>query len=149
LPFFSIQLDDEGLKEKKKQKLMKAGFDARIRARREKAREKEEREAEEEKEVKERERDLLGWVDKTRKEQEVCQLAYIVLLDLRRHIIKVLIGRIKDRARRKAELSDRRSAASQARMKSIANLASDDRVSKKKRKGGTGKRSLPNLPQSF
>jgi hypothetical protein len=47
--------------------------------------------------------------------------------------------RIKDRARRKAALSDRKSAAAQARMKSIANLAADDRMPKKKRKGGGGK----------
>ena len=44
--------------------------------------------------------------------------------------------RIKDRTRRKAALNDRKSAASQARMKNIANLANDDRVPKKKRKGG-------------
>jgi hypothetical protein len=49
------------------------------------------------------------------------------------------MARIKDRARRKAALSDRKSAAAQARMKSIANLAADDRLSKKKRKGGGGK----------
>lgn len=46
------------------------------------------------------------------------------------------MNRIKDRARRRAALSDRKSAAAQARMKSIANLANDDRVPKKKRKGG-------------
>jgi actin-related protein 5 len=46
--------------------------------------------------------------------------------------------RIKERARRKAALGDRKSAAAQARMKSIANLAADDRVPKKKRKGGGG-----------
>lgn len=53
--------------------------------------------------------------------------------------LKALMGKIKDRARRKAALSDRKSAAAQARMKSIANLAADDRVPKKKRKGGGGK----------
>lgn len=52
---------------------------------------------------------------------------------------QVLMSRIKDRARRKAALSDRKSAAAQARMKSIANLAADDRISKKKRKGGGGR----------
>ena len=46
--------------------------------------------------------------------------------------------RIKERSRRKAALGDRKSAAAQARMKSIANLAADDRVPKKKRKGGGG-----------
>jgi len=46
--------------------------------------------------------------------------------------------RIKERNRRKAALGDRKSAASQARMKSIASLAADDRVGKKRRKGGGG-----------
>jgi hypothetical protein len=54
---------------------MKAGLDARLRAKREKEREKEEREAEEQKELEERETDLSGWVDKTRKEHEVCTMA--------------------------------------------------------------------------
>ena len=80
LPPFSIsqltscvpfQLDDEGLKEKKKQKLLKAGFEARARARREKDREREEREREEKKEEEERELDLVGWSKKMKQEQEV------------------------------------------------------------------------------
>lgn len=49
------------------------------------------------------------------------------------------MDRIKNRSRRKAALSDRKSAAAQARMKSIANLAADDRISKKKRKGVGGR----------
>jgi actin-related protein 5 len=65
-------LDEEGLKEKRKQKLMKAGFYARARAKREKEREREEKEAEEQKEVEEREANLSGWVCRTRKEHEVC-----------------------------------------------------------------------------
>lgn len=68
----SFQLDDEGLKEKKKQKLLKAGFEARARARREKDREREEREREEKKEEEERELDLVGWSKKMKQEQEVC-----------------------------------------------------------------------------
>ncbi|KAJ7924371.1 chromatin remodeling complex subunit [Mycena leptocephala] len=111
-------LDEDGLKEKKKQKLMKAGFEARARARREKEREREEREKEDRKEEEERQGDLGGWVRKMRSEQES------------------LMMRIKDRGRRKAALSDRKSAAAQARMKNIASLAADDRVPKKKRKGG-------------
>jgi actin-related protein 5 len=59
------------LREKKKQKLMKAGFDARLRVKREKEKEKEEREAEEKREEEERQLDLSAWVDKTRKQQEV------------------------------------------------------------------------------
>jgi len=46
------------------------------------------------------------------------------------------MAKIKERARRKNAMNDRKSAAAQARMKNIANLASDDRVPKKKRKGG-------------
>ncbi|KAF9073932.1 hypothetical protein BDP27DRAFT_1381421 [Rhodocollybia butyracea] len=111
-------LDEDALKEKKKQKLLKAGFEARARARKEKEKEREEREREEKKEEEEREADLAGWSARLRSEQEA------------------LMTRIKDRARRKAALSDRKSAAAQARMKSIANLASDEKLTKKKRKGG-------------
>jgi hypothetical protein len=46
--------------------------------------------------------------------------------------------RIKERNRRKAALGDRKSAAAQARMKNIATLAADERVGKKRRKGGGG-----------
>ena len=115
-----LQLDEEGLKEKKKQKLLKAGFEARERVKREKEREREERAAEEKREEEERDRDLTGWAAKLRREQES------------------LMTRIKERNRRRAALTDRKSAASQARMKSIANLAADDRVPKKRRKAGGG-----------
>ncbi|KAI0048851.1 actin-like ATPase domain-containing protein [Auriscalpium vulgare] len=110
------ELDEEGLKEKRKQKLMKAGFDARARARREKEKEREEREADEKKEGDERERDLTAWAQKLRREQES------------------IMNRIKERNRRKIALMDRKSAASQARMKNIASLAADDRMPKKRRK---------------
>jgi actin-related protein 5 len=56
--------------------------------------------------------------------------------------------RIKERNRRKAALGDRKSAASQARMKSIASLAADERVGKKRRKGGGGACDFSNLPAS-
>ncbi|PIL29973.1 hypothetical protein GSI_07884 [Ganoderma sinense ZZ0214-1] len=112
------ELDEEGLKEKKKQKLLKAGFEARERVKREKEREREERAAEEKREEEERDRDLTGWAAKLRREQEA------------------IMTRIKERSRRRAALTDRKSAASQARMKSIANLAADDRVPKKRRKAG-------------
>lgn len=59
------------MKEKKKQKLLKAGYDARERARKEKEREREAREAEERREEEERERDLEGWASKLRAEHEV------------------------------------------------------------------------------
>ncbi len=72
------QLDEEGLKEKKKQKLMKAGFEARARARREKEREREEKMKEEQREADERESDLSGWSRKLREEQDVS----VVLISL-------------------------------------------------------------------
>lgn len=50
---------------------MKAGYEARVRAKKEKERDREEREAEEKKEGDERERDLGAWAGKLRKEQEV------------------------------------------------------------------------------
>ncbi|KJA21851.1 hypothetical protein HYPSUDRAFT_41467 [Hypholoma sublateritium FD-334 SS-4] len=113
-------LDEEQLKEKKKQKLMKAGFEARVRARKEKEREREEREVQERKEEEERDMDFGGWSRKLRQEQEA------------------LMAKIKDRARRKAALTDRKSAAAQARMKNIASLAADDRVPKAKKRKGAG-----------
>ncbi|KAL5535093.1 ARP5 [Sanghuangporus sanghuang] len=110
------ELDEEALKEKRKQKMMKAGWEARERTRREKEREREEKEAEEQREAEERERDLEGWAERTRREHEAT------------------MTRIRDRTRRKAALSDRKSAVAQARMKNIASLAADDRMPKKRRK---------------
>ncbi len=49
------------------------------------------------------------------------------------------MAKIKDRARRKAALTDRKSAAAQARMKNIASLAADDRVPKAKKRKGAGR----------
>ncbi len=66
-----FQLDEEGLKEKKKQKLLKAGWESRARLRKEKEREREEREREGRREEEEREQDLGGWARKLRQEQEV------------------------------------------------------------------------------
>ena len=48
------------------------------------------------------------------------------------------MNKIKERGRRGAALSDRKRAAAQARMKSVANLAADERVPKKRRKVGSG-----------
>lgn len=77
-----MQLDEDGLKEKKKQKLLKAGFEARARARREKEKEREEREAEERREEEERENDFKGWAGRLRRDQEVrpstCLLRLVV-----------------------------------------------------------------------
>ncbi|PMD54206.1 actin-like ATPase domain-containing protein [Hyaloscypha bicolor E] len=111
------QLDEAGLKQKRHQRLMKSNHEARARAKAEKEKEKarvaEERRLDEEK----REKDLEGWLQE------------------RRNARADLIQKMKDRERLKADLGNRKSLASQIRMKSIANLASDN-PTKKRRRGG-------------
>lgn len=46
-----------------------------------------------------------------------------------------LIERLKERKKRRAQLGDRKSAAAQNRMKSLASLAADSGSSKKRKKG--------------
>ena len=65
-----MKLDEDQLKEKRKQKLLKAGWEARMKARSEKQREKEEREADERREAEDRERDPVAWAAGLRKTQE-------------------------------------------------------------------------------
>ncbi|KAH0606002.1 uncharacterized protein H6S33_004459 [Morchella sextelata] len=110
-------LDEEGRKQKRHQKLMKSNHDARQRAKAEKEAEKARIAEEAQRDVESRERDLEAWVGQRRAAREA------------------LLAKIKDRQRLKAELSDRKSLASQMRMKSIANLASDTPASKKRRRG--------------
>ena len=111
------QLDEAGLKQKRHQRLMKSNHEARARAKAEKEKEKarvaEEKRADEEK----REKDLEGWLQE------------------RRTARAELVQKMKDRERLKADLGNRKSLASQIRMKSIANLASDT-PTKKRRRGG-------------
>ena len=111
------QLDEAGIKQKRQQRLMKSGHEARQRAKAEKEREKarvaEVQRLDEEK----REKDLEGWLQE------------------RRNARADLVQRIKDEKRLKADLGNRKSLASQIRMKSIANLASDN-PTKKRRRGG-------------
>ena len=59
------------------------------------------------------------------------------------------MNKIKDRSRRRAALTDRKSAASQARMKNIAHLAADERVPKKRRKANGGMLLPPQLRAEF
>jgi actin-related protein 5 len=111
------QLDEAGIKQKRHQRLMKSNHEARARAKAEKEKEKarlaEEKRLDEEK----RENDLEGWLQE------------------RRNARADLIQKMKDRERLKADLGNRKSLASQIRMKSIANLASDN-PTKKRRRGG-------------
>ncbi|GAA5980993.1 hypothetical protein JCM11641_001422 [Rhodosporidiobolus odoratus] len=106
-------LNEADLKEKRKQKLLKASYDARTRMKAEKEEEKKriEREKREDEEL--RRNDFARWLEGVRGEHQ--------------HILT----RIRDRKKLKEQLSDRKSLAAQNRMKSIAGLAADE-------KGGTG-----------
>lgn len=111
-------LDEDELKEKRRQKLLKAGYEARLRARQEKEAARKEKEEEERREQEEREADPVGWASKLREDHEL------------------LVDKLKLREKRKAALADRKSTANMNRMKSIANLASEEPANKKRKKGG-------------
>ena len=115
------QLDEAGVKQKRQQRLLKSNHDARARAKAEKEAEKarvaEEARLDEERRV----NDLEGGLEEKR-QARLAKLA-----------------QIKDRDRLKADLGNRKSLASQIRMKNIANLASDapsGAGSRKRRRGG-------------
>ncbi|CCF50300.1 hypothetical protein NDA11_002912 [Ustilago hordei] len=102
-----VDLDEEGIKEKRKQRLMKAGYDARLRAKAEKAEEKRLEEEALKRDEDERVNNPRLWSAKMRKEYDDA------------------INKIKERKRMKEMLSDRKSLAAQQRMKNITALASD------------------------
>jgi actin-related protein 5 len=111
------QLDEEGIKKKRTQRLMKANHEARARAKAEKEREKARVAEEQRLDDEKRENDIEGWLQE------------------RRDARADLVQKMKERERLKADLGNRKSLASQIRMKSIANLASDA-PTKKRRRGG-------------
>ncbi|RFU75221.1 actin arp5 [Trichoderma arundinaceum] len=111
------ELDEAQLKQKRQQRLLKSNHEARARAKAEKEAEKA-RVAEEERQDQERrENDLEGWLDE------------------KHQALQDTLQKIKERDRLKQDLGNRKSLASQIRMKSIANLASDN-PTKKRRRGG-------------
>lgn len=111
------QLDEAQLKQKRRQRLMKSNYEARARAKAEKEAEKARLVEEERRDNDRRNNDLEGWLeDKRQARMQTLQ-------------------KIKERDRLKQDLGNRKSLASQIRMKSIANLASDN-PTKKRRRGG-------------
>ncbi|KAG6275387.1 hypothetical protein E4U48_002141 [Claviceps purpurea] len=111
------QLDDAQLKQKRQQRLLKSNHDARARAKAEKEAEKARVAEEERLDAERRTNQLDSWLEEKRQARlETLQ-------------------KIKERDRLKADLGNRKSLASQIRMKSIANLASDN-PTKKRRRGG-------------
>ncbi|RAL11955.1 actin-related protein ARP5 [Aspergillus homomorphus CBS 101889] len=110
------ELDEAGLKEKRHQRLMKSNVEARQRAKAEKEREKARQEEEERLDREKRENDFDNWLAERRANRQG------------------ILQRIKERDRLKADLGNRKSLASQMRMKTLANLAADG--PKKRRRGG-------------
>ncbi|OUM52812.1 hypothetical protein BVG19_g2039 [[Candida] boidinii] len=102
------QLDEEQIKEKRKQRLMKSNYDARQRAKKEKEEARLLKEEEERKDREWRQTDLSSWIED------------------RRTRLDDLIKKKKERTKLKEELNDRKSRAAQQRMKNIASLASND-----------------------
>lgn len=102
------QLTEDLIKEKRKQKLLKANFEARQRAK-EAKKEEEELKAKYEREDQEwRDRDLDDW----------CSVKRVQLAEL--------IAKIRDREKILESFKDRKSMAAQQRMKNIADLANDE-----------------------
>jgi len=101
-------LNEEDLKEKRKQKLMKAGYDARIRIKREKEQERLRLLQLEQADTKLRESDFQTWLKNLRTQHQE------------------IMTKIKERKKKKEQLGDRKSLAAQQRMKSIAGLAADE-----------------------
>lgn len=110
-------LDDAGIKQKRHQRLMKSNHEARARAKAEKAAEAARVAEIARLDQERREGDLEGWLEE------------------RREARAALVKKLKERERLKADLGNRKSLASQIRMKSIAALASDT-PAKKRRRGG-------------
>ncbi|KAH3683651.1 hypothetical protein WICPIJ_005379, partial [Wickerhamomyces pijperi] len=102
------QLSEEDIKEKRKQKLMKANYEARQRAKVEKQAEADRIAEEERKDIEWRKTDMQGWIHD------------------RRSKLKDILNKRKERAKLREQLNDRKSHAAQLRMKSIASLAAED-----------------------
>ena len=122
-PFLDVpdaDLDEAGLKAKRHQRLMKSGVEARARAKAEKEAERARQAEVARLDIERRERDLDSW------------------LATRRDARSTLLQRIKDRDRFNRDAGNRKSLASQMRMKTLATLASDGPKGSKRRRGGGG-----------
>lgn len=100
-------LTPEQIKEKRKQRLLKANYDARERMRKEKELAKQKEEEARRVEEEQKANDFAGWLSKVYAKRDK------------------IVDKIRARRKKRAALADRRSQASQERMKAIAGLASD------------------------
>lgn len=102
------QLSSEQLREKRKQRLLKANHDARIKAKEEKEKQAKEEEEKKLKDKEWRETDLQSWIrDK-------------------RNILNDMIQKRKEKLKLRDTMKDRKSQAFQNRMKNLATLAEDN-----------------------
>ncbi|TIB39379.1 hypothetical protein E3P86_01149 [Wallemia ichthyophaga] len=104
------QLNEEELKEKKKQRLLKAGYDARMRAKEEKEAEAKKLEDKARMDAYEKEHHFDRWLQKLRDDYNNA------------------LARQKEKERMKYALADRKSAAAQNRMRNIADLAHEGKT---------------------
>ncbi|CAI2176173.1 3524_t:CDS:10 [Funneliformis geosporum] len=111
------QLNDAEKKEKKKQVAAKSLYETRQRQKEAKELAKRQQEEEERAEEQRRTNDFEGWLNELKSSYES------------------QLDKVKGLKRKKEQLLDRRSHASQLRMKSIANLASDAPQQKRRRRG--------------
>ncbi|QLG72535.1 hypothetical protein HG535_0D02430 [Zygotorulaspora mrakii] len=100
-------LTEDQVKEKKKQRILKASSDARNKVKEEKERLAQEAEEREVQDRQWRESDLVGWIKDKRKK------------------LSELVNRRKEKIKIKNEMKDRKSQISQNRMKNLATLAED------------------------
>lgn len=114
------ELDEAGIKAKRQQRLLKSNHEARARAKAEKEAEKARIAEEARRDEDRRTNDLEGWLEERRQAR-----------------IETL-AKMKERDRLKQDLGNRKSLASQMRMKTLANLAADNPTgsSRKRRRGG-------------
>ena len=109
------QLNDEQIKEKRKQRLMKANYDARIKAKEEKLKKEQEEEEARQRDENWRKENLPEWIKD------------------KRHKLAALIKSRKEKLKIKEDMKDRKSHAAQKRMKNIATLAEERSRSSAKR----------------
>ncbi|CEP62149.1 actin-related protein ARP5 LALA0_S04e08944g [Lachancea lanzarotensis] len=113
------QLNEDQIREKRKQRLMKANLDARIKAKEERIRKEMEEEEARLKDESWRKDDLSGWVKNKRSK------------------LNALLKSRKDKLKIKSDMKDRKSHAAQKRMKNIATLAEENS------RGGTKRSRQP------
>ena len=116
LEIADADLDPDTLKQKRQQRLAKNNYDARMRVKAEKEAEQKRLKEEARLDREKRENNFEVWAEDYRADRDR------------------LVQKIKDKAHMKAEIGNRKSLASQMRMKTLANLAADS--PKKRKRGG-------------